>query len=87
MPTGNILLGFNNFIQNSGGNVVINSGADTILGNFAFNTNAVGSPPNTNYNLTGSTTNITGKFITGSQRTGFSLNAFPDKWHNINMLP
>lgn len=81
----NYFLGLNTLSQNSSGNIVITSGADTILGNFAFNTNAVGAPDNTNYNLAGSTTNITGKFMTGSQ-TG-SLGDFPDKWHNLNMLP
>ena len=81
----NYFLGLNTLSQNSSGNIVITSGADTILGNFAFNTNAVGDPDNTNYNLAGSTNNITGKFMTASQ-TG-SLGDFPDKWHNINMLP
>jgi len=81
----NSFIGFNDFIQNTSTNVNLTSGAHTVLGNFAFNTNAAGPPNNTNYNVSGSTTSITGKFITGSQRGSFG--DFPDKWHNINMLP
>lgn len=78
----NFFVGFNNLVQNTGGNILL-QGANTYLGNFAFNTNATGTPPNTNFNLTGSS--ITGKYVTGSQRGSFG--DFPDKWHNINMLP
>ncbi len=80
----NYFVGFNTLIQNTAGNISI-SGANTYVGNFAFNTNAVGSPAPTNYNVPGSI--ITGKFVTISQRTGISGSVAPTYWHNINMLP
>ncbi len=57
--------------------------SNTFLGNFAFNSTAVGNPNNTNYNILGS--DITGKFVTASQSGSFG--DFPTRWHNINMLP
>lgn len=82
---GNCYFGFNTLIQN-GTNVRESSGgSNTYLGNFAFNSTAAGNPDNTNYNFSGSATNITGKFATVSQTGSFSDR--PTKWHNINMLP
>ncbi len=84
VPADNYFIGFNSLIQNTGDNINV-EGANTYLGNFAFNTNASGSPAPSNYTLTGS--DITGKFVTISQRTGISGSIAPTYWHNINMLP
>lgn len=80
----NCYIGSNTFINN-GINVfeALTGNPNTYLGNFAFNTTAVGNPNNNNYTLV--TSNITGKYVTASQRGSFG--DFPDKWHNINMLP
>lgn len=83
--TGNNALMFNSCIQNGTNFIESIAQPNTYLGNFAFNTNAAGSPSNTNYALPSS--NITGKFITISQRTGISGAIAPTYWHNINMLP
>ncbi len=77
---------FNSLEENNVANIFeqISAGANTYLGNFAFNSNAVGNPNNTNYNLTGGS-DITRKFVTVSQTSSFSDE--PTYWHNINMLP
>ncbi len=84
-PTNNYFA-FNTAVENSGMNFREggpNPNANTYLGNFAFNSDAVGDPNNTNYTLISS--NITRKFVTASQSGSFG--DFPTKWHNINMLP
>ena len=60
------------------------TGANTYLGNFAFNSTAVGDPNNTNYRIGGGS-DITRKFVTASQSGSFVDR--PKYWHNINMLP
>lgn len=86
-PTLNNYIAFNSLINN---NINMAETADTgttgpnsILGNFAFNSTAVGNPNNTNYSLSDSV--ITNKFMTISQ-TG-SIGDYVTGWHNINMLP
>ena len=78
-------IAFNQFIEN-GTNVFEEntSDANTYLGNFAFNSTAVGDPNNTNYRIEGGS-DITRKFVTVSQTSSFSDR--PTEWHNINMLP
>ncbi len=71
---------FNNLFNYVDNSIVGN----TYLGNFAFNSTAVGDPNNTNYNILGAS-DITRKFVTISQTSSFSDE--PTLWHNINMLP
>jgi len=76
---------FNTAIENASNiDELASAGANTYLGNFAFNSTAVGDPNNTNYNIAGGS-DITRKFETASQSGSFG--DFPTKWHNINMLP
>lgn len=92
--TGNILLAggsnsavlFNNVTNSPTNNVneIAAAGANTILGNFAFNSTATGNPNNTNYTISGAS-NITNKYQTVSQKGSFG--DYVTGWHNINMLP
>ena len=75
---------FNTLMENQGQNIDDSAGPNTYLGNFAFNSDAVGNPNNTNYTLTGASV-ITGKFVTIAQTSSFVDR--PKLWHNINMLP
>ncbi len=81
----NNFVAFNTLIEN-GTNLdeVALSNPNTYLGNFAFNSTAVGDPDNTNYTINGGS-DITRKFVTVSQTSSFSDR--PTEWHNINMLP
>ncbi len=84
-PVRNNYIAFNNAIENSV-NIVedTSTGANTYLGNFAFNSTAVGDPDNANYTISGGS-DITRKFVTVSQTSSFTDR--PTEWHNINMLP
>lgn len=84
----NSFIGFNTSINNTSNNIVEGGGTgpNTYLGNFAFNSTAVGNPNNTNYSVVNS--NITRKFITVSQSNLSSkLPALSGEWYNMNMLP
>ena len=86
MVSTNSYLAFNVSTENSDNNFLDESvNANTFLGNFAFNSTAVGDPNNTNYDFSGGASNITRKFVTVSQASSFSDR--PTEWHNINMLP
>ena len=79
-------IAFNTFIENTINinELDLDTGPNTYLGNFSFNSTSTGDPNNTNYSM--KLSDITGKFITVAQ-TGVFPATEPTEWHNINMLP
>ena len=80
----NAYVAFNTCIDNGPNFSGTPNDVNTVLGNFAFQENAVGNPPNANY---GSSLlpELNGKFVTVSQSSSFLDR--PTRWRNINMLP